>query len=78
MTAEDFLMDRLHEVFGEYGETSQFEEVTDIMKEFAEYKCKELLEIVAEKAEVNVLNYNSYEVDKDSILNAVDLNSFIS
>jgi hypothetical protein len=47
------------------------------LKTFAELKCKELLEIVANLAEVNVLGYNDYEVDKDSILNAVDLKEFI-
>ena len=49
----------------------------EVIKDYAKLKCKELLEIVAEKAEVNVINYNDYEVDKDSVLNAVDLNEFI-
>ena len=52
-----------------------------LMQEYAKLKCQELLEIVAEKAEVKEyfeLNYEwTYTVDKDSILNAVDLDSFI-
>jgi hypothetical protein len=75
--------------------------IKEAMKEFAELKCKELLEIVAKKVKIEVvpegLNkrsidvYESYErgghgepnwctkisVDKDSILNAVDLKEFI-
>jgi len=71
------------------------------MRDYTELKCKELLEIVAEKVKIEVapegLNkrsidvYESYErgghgepnwctkisVDKDSILNAVDLKEFI-
>ena len=71
-------------------------------KEYARLKCKELLEIVAENAEIKVMKKSqfgksrkwqkvkegeeidlfSYEmqstVDKDSIFNAVDLDSFCS
>jgi len=59
-------------------------------KEYARLKCKELLEIVAEKAKTKTIyeindqpssSFGDYEydvVDKDTILNAVDLNSFIS
>lgn len=53
-------------------------DIVKSMQEYAELKCKELLEIVAEKADVNILGYNDYEVDKDSILNAIDLETFCS
>ncbi len=46
----------------------------NLMQEYAKLKCKELLEIVAEKAQVT--DYG-YAVSKDSILNVVDLDSFI-
>jgi hypothetical protein len=53
------------------------------MQEYARLKCEELLEIVAEKAEIKTvgfsgLNTKTCVVDRDSILNAVDLDSFIS
>ena len=46
------------------------------MKEYTELKCKELLEIVAEKAYAQV-EYDCAVIDKDSILNAVNLKEFI-
>lgn len=64
-------------------------EFEEALKEFAKIKCQELLEIVAEKAKAEI----KYEcsgntggeyldewavVDKDSILNAVDLEKFCS
>ena len=61
--------------------------IEEAMKEYARIKCEELLLLVAEKAEtkelfVNGSNGGWYEkvgkVDKDSLLNAVDLDSFIS
>jgi hypothetical protein len=58
--------------------TEDLKNLVDILKEFAELKCKELLEIVAEKAEVRLgISSCNYVVDKDSILNAVDLKEFI-
>jgi hypothetical protein len=48
---------------------------TEMMIAFAGLKCKELLEIVAEKAEE--AHMGEYELDKDSILNAVNLKEFI-
>jgi hypothetical protein len=63
------------------------------MKEYAKEKCQELLEIVSEKAKTgykteytggtpNILGSYSKKistcVDKDSILNAVDLDEFIN
>lgn len=50
--------------------------VIDAMKEYAKYKCKELLEIVADNAKI-LYSYSSPKVDKDSILNTVDLDEFI-
>lgn len=56
----------------------------EALKSFTELKCRELLEIVAEKAKtkenrsmINGYDYTERYVDKDSILNAVDLNTFI-
>ena len=65
------------------------QDILKAMKEYAELKCKELLQTVAEKAKTKTV-YESdgqpsssfpdfeYEVvDKNSILNAVDLKEFI-
>lgn len=54
--------------------------ILECMKSYAKEKCQELLEIVAEKAKVKVSQHCfelSEEVDKDSILNAVNLDEFI-
>ena len=55
------------------------------MQEYAKQKCQELLLLVAEKAKIkenrsmsNGYDYTERYVDKDSILNAVDLDSFCS
>lgn len=57
-----------------------------LMKKYAKLKCQELLEIVAEEAQIkqeieyihSSVGYGSVHViDKDSILNAVDLDEFI-
>lgn len=87
MTAEEYLLDNNEEVFGKHGDTSQFEEVAEAMKEYARLKCEELIKIVAEKAKANIEytysgNVGEYRdewaiVNKDSILNAVDLEEFI-
>jgi hypothetical protein len=59
-------------------------DIVKSMQEYAKEKCKELLEILIEKAEVktvtipNGLNIKTCAVNRDSILNAVDLDSFIS
>lgn len=65
----------------------------ELMIEYARIKCQELLEIVAEKAEIIDEDGDTYKtphifihegeeyktwVDKESILNAVDLNKFIA
>ena len=93
MRAEQYLLNNRVEVFGEYGDTSQMEEFAKVMQEYTRIKCQELLEIVAEKAKVGsdwrykggdsniVGNYTKtlvYKVNKNSILNAVDLETFCS
>lgn len=49
----------------------------DIMIEFAKYYCTEQARIISEKATASVCGSGEYwaEVDKDSILNAYDLNN---
>lgn len=83
MTAEEYLTQNTLESNDLYFRTK----VVDIWtaKEYARLKCKELLEIVAERVKAEVLyewsanTVNEYAVvDKDSILNAVDLDSFCS
>lgn len=83
MTAEELLYTKhpegyvMGEVFGEF----YFEErqILEVMKEYTKHKCQELLEIVAEKAELKIdcLLDSYYNIDKDSILNAVNLDKFI-
>ena len=69
MTAEEYALENM--------QGCDLDEIVSALEGFAKLKCKELLEIVSNLAEVNVLDYNDYEVNKDSILNAVDLNKFI-
>ena len=77
MTAEDCITKMILE-------EKPFYNIKDIKKAligFAQMKCKELLEIMAEKVEVKTkykgLLNSSIFIDKNSILNAVDLNTFI-
>lgn len=51
--------------------------VVNMMHEFAKLKCEELLEIVAEKVELKFDRDYGVSINKDSILNAVDLDEFI-
>ena len=44
-----------------------------MMREFAKLHVEAALKQAIEYAEVNVLNYNDYEVDKKSILNSYPL-----
>ena len=68
MTAEDFEQQNIEKYNSYY----------ELMVGFAEYKCKELLKIVVEKAENNFTQSFGYPFeDKESILNVVDLNEFI-
>jgi hypothetical protein len=86
MTAEEFL----EQVDKSDNDISSI--IEKAMTGFAELKCKELLKIVAEKAKIKDEDNDTYEqphifycngeeyktwVDKDSILNAVDLKEFI-
>lgn len=87
MTAQEFIEKNYHNGCGYWM-------LDTALQEYAKIKCQELLEIVAEKAKVKgnweysggspkVLGSYSkrfvgYEADKDSILNAVNLDSFCS
>ncbi len=80
MTAEEVLYRNLPHNSNIYNEGL----IIDKMKEYALLKCKELLEIVAEKARVITIwegntgsEYIDFDVDKNRILNAVDLQEFI-
>jgi hypothetical protein len=86
MTAENILNEWLLQTDNTHFKEGHYFVIKQAMKEFASLKCKELLEIVAEKAEtremfVNGSNGGWYDkvgkVNKDSILNAVDLKEFI-
>jgi len=83
MTAEDLLeKDYFHLVLDSRDSNISVGEIQGAMREYATLKCKELLEIVAEKAELDYEKYDNYdaqscEINKDSILNAVDLKEFI-
>ena len=70
MTAEEFT----EKYYPEGCRDWMFEEA---LSEFAEFKCQELLEIVAEKVEISYNRFGEEYVDKDSILNAVNLKEFI-
>lgn len=52
--------------------------VIEAMQEYAKEKCKELLEIVVRQARISFSNNkaNDFGIDKDSILNCVDLEKF--
>jgi hypothetical protein len=76
MTAEEYALENM--------QGCDLQEIESALIGFAELKCKELLEIVAKKAKiiesrsmVNGYDYTERLVDKDSILNAVDLKEFI-
>ncbi len=84
MTAEEYTLENM--------QGCDMQEIESDLIRFARIKCKELLKIVAEKAMIIDEDNDVYEqphifycngekyktwVDKDSILNAVDLDSFI-
>ena len=82
MTAEEFLQGSItisHFYNDRYEQMMCFsDDVQKAMKEYARLKCQELLEIVAEKAEITKsVNFGWEKVDKGSILSAVDLDKFI-
>ena len=62
------------------GDVYYEDDVKNAMQEYAKLKCQELLDIVVEQVTVKTkykgLLNNSIFIDKDSILNAVDLESF--
>ena len=86
MTAHEFLDKEYFYLILDSRETNIYsEDIGKAMADFARYKCKELLEIVAEKA--STLSATIYispgtphtaRLSKDSILNAVDLETFCS
>jgi hypothetical protein len=78
MTAEQ-KFEKFFDSFPRYGTTLAEDwkkEIVELSKDFTEQKCKELLEIVAEKAYAQV-EYDCAVIDKDSILNAVNLKEFV-
>lgn len=89
MTAEELFGEHFN---GLHYDDITSEHIENYAKHFARLKCQELLEIVAEKAKIKTENNLVYQqpykfycnkeehsifVDKGSILNAVDLDSFI-
>jgi uncharacterized sporulation protein YeaH/YhbH (DUF444 family) len=83
MTAEQYRIENYNY------KISDGDNIENLMQEFAKIKCKELLEIVVEKAKAEIkYEYSGNTgseyldewavVDKDSILNAVDLEKFCS
>lgn len=83
MNIEDFLDKNYFHMMLDFKNTeTSVGELKCAFKEYTKMKCGELLEILAEKSRVSVITYSEgkgcrWEVDKDSILNAVDLNEFI-
>lgn len=80
MTAEEYMMENM--------QGADYQEIESALIGFATLKCQELLKIVAEKAKSEIkYEYSGNTgseyldewavVDKDSILNAVDLDKFI-
>jgi hypothetical protein len=74
MTVEEYINKNSYFILN--ADTPMGNILREAMKEYAYLKCKELLEIVAEKATV-IEYWNDWYVEKDSILNAVDLKQFI-
>ena len=66
MTAEDYALENM--------QGTDLQEIEMALQGFAKMKCKELLEIVAEKAKIKDFGYT---VSRDSIINAVNLDEFI-
>lgn len=89
MTAKNLLKEWLLQTDHSNLKEGHYFVIEEAMKEYAKLKCEELLKIVAEKAKIetkpkeNILNlsmmddWSYYTIDKNSILNAVDLNEFI-
>ena len=78
MTAHEFLDKEYFYLILDSRDTDIYpEDIGKAMADFARYKCKELLLLVAEKAKVEEV-WVDYCVDKDSIINVVDLETFCS
>lgn len=89
MGYEELLKDRLEEYHYEENAITVSTAFLDMFaKDYATMKCKELLEIVAEKAiikkeikrkldDLEKEGIYNLSIDKNSILNAVDLDEFI-
>lgn len=80
MTAEHILEEWLSQTDKTNLKEGHYFVIKEAMKEYTELKCRELLEIVAEKAKADMnFNFtgNTPYVIKSSILNAVDLKNFI-
>jgi hypothetical protein len=76
MTAEKILEEWLIQTDQTNLKEGHYFVIEQAMKEFAELKCKELLEIVAKKADK--AHVGGWELDRDEVLNAVDLKGFIN
>ena len=66
MTAEDYALENM--------QGTDLQEIEMALQGFAKMKCKELLEIVVDKAQVEDFGYT---VSSYSITNAVDLDEFV-
>ena len=92
MTAKNILGEWLSQTDQTSLKKGHYFVIEKAMKEYTKMKCKELLEIVVEKAKIRDEDGDVYEqpkgfycngelyetwVDKDSILNAVNLDEFI-
>jgi len=68
MKAEDILREVFNKnKFADFPYNETYVATIEAMEKYGE----EVLKIAAEKAEVNVKDYNDYEVDKKSILNCL-------
>jgi hypothetical protein len=66
-TAKEFLK--------EFLEINPGKKYDDVMIEFAKHHCKKQLKAILEKAKPIHKGYGYYEVDKNSIINAYNLNN---
>ncbi len=73
MTAKEYFKDWN---LNNYYDSNNHSDLINIMNGYTKMKCKKLLEAVSEKAYAYI-EYDCPVIDKDSILNAVDLDEFI-
>ena len=71
MDAKDFLIEK---GVLSIGEQRGVHTIKAWLNEYTKLKCKELLEIVAEKADK--AHVGGWDLDRDEVLTVVDLNSF--